>query len=129
MQIRRLYVRCLPNTHLNSVGYDKVIAEFFNLTRIRLSKRQTKNKWDKLKPEFLAWKKLMRKQTGPGWDRARGVIDMDDEWWKKAKAVSPETILFMFFLRKLFQLVLVTPIILFQEIPSCGKFRKKTIAK
>jgi hypothetical protein len=30
----------------------------------------------------------MRKQTGPGWDRARGVIDMDDEWWKKAKAVS-----------------------------------------
>jgi hypothetical protein len=46
------------------------------------------NKWDKLKPDFLAWKKLTRKQTGPGWDRARGVIDMDDEWWKKAKAVS-----------------------------------------
>ena len=36
----------------------------------------------------------MRKKTGAGWDRARGVIDMDDEWWKKAKAVSSDTILF-----------------------------------
>jgi hypothetical protein len=51
----------------------------------------------------------MRKQTGPGWDRARGVIDMDDEWWKKAKAVSPEK----FFFRKLVQLILVTPIVFF----------------
>jgi hypothetical protein len=66
-----------------------------------LSKRQTKNKWDKLKPNFLAWKKLMRKQTGPRSDRAKSVIDMDDEWWTKAKAASPETILFMFFFQEI----------------------------
>lgn len=84
-----------PNTHLNSVGYDEVSNEFFNLTAIRLTKRQMKNKWDKLKIDLTTWKKLMKKQTGAGWDRARGVIDMDDEWWKKAKAVSSETILFL----------------------------------
>ncbi|XP_034593565.1 L10-interacting MYB domain-containing protein-like [Setaria viridis] len=88
-----------PNTHLNSVGYDEVNNEFFNLTAIRLTKRQMKNKWDKLKIDLTTWKKLMRKQTGTGWDRARGVIDMDDEWWKKARA----------------------------EIPGCGKFRKKPL--
>ncbi|XP_022681810.1 L10-interacting MYB domain-containing protein-like [Setaria italica] len=75
-----------PNTHLNSVGYDEVSNEFFNLTAIRLTKRQMKNKWDKLKIDLMTWKKLMRKQTGAGWDRARGVIDMDDEWWKKVAA-------------------------------------------
>lgn len=88
-----------PNNHLNSVGYDEVREEFFNLTGISLSKRQTRNKWDKLKPDYQAWKQLMRKQTGPGWDRRRGVIDMDDEWWKNAKA----------------------------DIPGCGKFRKKPL--
>ncbi|XP_034595289.1 uncharacterized protein [Setaria viridis] len=77
-----------PNTHLNSVGYDEVSNEFFNLTAIRLTKRQMKNKWDKLKIDLTTWKKLMRKQTGAGSERARGVIDMDDEWWKKARAVA-----------------------------------------
>jgi hypothetical protein len=84
-----------PNTHLNTLGYDEVSDEFYNFTSIRLSKRQMKNKWDKLKPDFLAWKQLMRKQTGTGWDRGTGVIDMDDEWWKKAKAVSLENVLFL----------------------------------
>ncbi|CAO2192982.1 unnamed protein product [Urochloa humidicola] len=88
-----------PNTHLNSVGYEEVQEDFFNLTAIHLSKRQMRNKWDKLKPDYVAWKKLMRKQIGPGWDRRRGVIDMDDEWWKKAK----------------------------KDIPGCGKFRKKPL--
>nr|TKW09620.1 hypothetical protein SEVIR_6G115200v2 [Setaria viridis] len=74
------------NTHLNSVGYDEVSNEFFNLTAIRLTKRQMKNKWDKLKTDLTTWKKLMRKQTGAGWDIARGVTD---EWWKKARAEIP----------------------------------------
>ncbi|XP_034595288.1 uncharacterized protein [Setaria viridis] len=88
-----------PNTHLNSVGYDEVSNEFFNLTAIRLTKRQMKNKWDKLKIDLTTWKKLMRKQTGAGSERARGVIDMDDEWWKKARA----------------------------DLSGCGKFRKKPL--
>ena len=76
-----------PNTHLNVVGYDEVIAMFKQITGIELTRRQLKNKWDKLKPDYTAWQKLMRRQTGTGFDSARGVIVMDDEWWKKAKKV------------------------------------------
>jgi hypothetical protein len=39
------------NIHLNSVGYDEVIQFFRQITGIELSKRQLRNKWDKLKPE------------------------------------------------------------------------------
>ncbi|KAG2541387.1 hypothetical protein PVAP13_9NG679100 [Panicum virgatum] len=88
-----------PNTHLNAVGYDEVIAMFKQITGIELTRRQLKNKWDKLKPEYTAWQKLMRMQTGTRFDSARGVIVMDDEWWKKAK----------------------------KEISGCGKFRKKPL--
>ncbi|WVZ63446.1 hypothetical protein U9M48_013077, partial [Paspalum notatum var. saurae] len=37
-----------PNTHLNIVGYIEVFDS------IELSRTQLKNKWDKLKPEFVA---------------------------------------------------------------------------
>ncbi|RLM69715.1 L10-interacting MYB domain-containing protein-like [Panicum miliaceum] len=88
-----------PNTHLNSVGYDEVIKMFKQVTGIELTRRQLKNKWDKLNPDYTAWQKLMRRQTGTGFDHAKGVIVMDDEWWKKAK----------------------------KDIPGCGKFRKKPL--
>ena len=53
-----------------------------------MTKGQIKNKWDKLKEDFKAWKKLKMRQTGTGWNRNNSTIDMDDEWWKKARAVS-----------------------------------------
>jgi hypothetical protein len=34
---------------------------------------------------------------------------------------------YLYFFRKFVQLFLVTPIAFFQEIPSCGKFRKKSL--
>jgi len=37
-----------------------------------LKKSQLKNKWDKLKVDFGAWRKLMRKQTGTGWNWDKG---------------------------------------------------------
>jgi hypothetical protein len=75
-----------PNTFLNSVGYAAVEKGFKDRTGIELNKGQIKNKWDKLKEDFKAWKKLTMRQTGIGWKN--GTIDMDDEWWKKARAVS-----------------------------------------
>jgi hypothetical protein len=41
-----------------------------------------------LKNDWSIWNKLVRNQTGTGWDIARGVINMDNEWWKKMKMVS-----------------------------------------
>ena len=76
-----------PNNNLNSVGYDKVIELFKLVIVIELTRRQLKNKWDKLKPDFVAWQKLTKRQTRTGWDPSKGVIVMDDDWWKKAKKV------------------------------------------
>jgi hypothetical protein len=72
---------------LNGVGYDEVIQIFKQTKGIELTKLQLKNKWDKLKPDYTAWNKLMRRQTGIGFDHAKGVVVMDDEWWRKAKKV------------------------------------------
>ena len=77
-----------PNTHLNNVGYTEVNDRFFQCTGIMLKKSQLKNKWDKLKVDFGAWRKLMRKQTGTDWNWDHGTINMDVEWWKKIKQVS-----------------------------------------
>jgi hypothetical protein len=42
----------------------------------------------KLKEDFKVWKKLLMRQTGTGWCPIKGIIVMDDDWWKKAKDVS-----------------------------------------
>ncbi|PUZ58335.1 hypothetical protein GQ55_5G501200 [Panicum hallii var. hallii] len=34
-------------------------------------------------------KSLLQNQTGTGWDNTRGVINMDNEWWKKIKVDVP----------------------------------------
>jgi hypothetical protein len=77
-----------PNTHLNTLGYTEVSGRFYQMTGIELSKTQIKNKWDRLKNDWSIWQKLLRNPTGTGWDNTRGVINMDNEWWKKMKVVS-----------------------------------------
>jgi hypothetical protein len=66
------------------VGYDEVIKGFFQCTGIMLKRSQLKNKWNKLKNDLSVWRKLMRKQTGTGWNWSTGSINMDVEWWKKS---------------------------------------------
>jgi hypothetical protein len=78
----------MANTHLNSLGYTEVSERFFQRTGIELTKTSIKNKWDKLKTDWTTWKKLLRRQTGTGWDKEKGVIVMNNEWWRKAKLVS-----------------------------------------
>ena len=63
-------------------------VRFFQMTGIELTKLQIKNKWDKLKVDWVIWKKLLRRQTSTGWDNSKGVIVTDKEWWRKAKQVS-----------------------------------------
>ncbi|WVZ54785.1 hypothetical protein U9M48_005534 [Paspalum notatum var. saurae] len=76
-----------PNTHLNAVGYAEVAQFFWQRTTIELNKLQLKNKWDKLKVDLTIWQKLMRRQTGTGWDHLKKTIEMDPEWWKLMRAV------------------------------------------
>jgi len=45
---------------LNSVGYDEVAESFYQMTGIHVTKLQWENKWDKLKPDLVAWQKILK---------------------------------------------------------------------
>lgn len=115
-----------PNTHLNSVGYTEVSDRFLQLTGISLSKTQIKNKWDKLKADWTIWLKLKRRQTGTGWNNATKTIDMEAEWWKKARNVSVVRLSIILYCALIY---ICTDVCVFivQDIPGCGKFRKKPL--
>jgi hypothetical protein len=80
-----------------------VSESFYQMTGIHATKLQLKNKWDKLKPDLVAWQKLL-KQTGLGRNALGEEVVMDDEWWKKTKKVrllfllAPSLISYLFFL-------------------------------
>jgi hypothetical protein len=76
------------NTHLSKTGYKNVIQRFKDRTGLEYSRRQFKNKWDKLKGKYSIWKKLTNKQTGIGWDAGRKNIDMLESWWKLQSKVN-----------------------------------------
>jgi hypothetical protein len=54
-----------PNIYLNSVGYAEVEKGLKDRLGIVATKTQIKNKWDKLKEDFKAWKKFLMRQMGP----------------------------------------------------------------
>jgi hypothetical protein len=62
-----------PNTFLNSVGYAEVEKGFKDRVGIELVKGQIKNKWDKLKEDFKAWKKLTI--------CFRGIVNIGSDHW------------------------------------------------
>ncbi|XP_066311175.1 L10-interacting MYB domain-containing protein-like [Miscanthus floridulus] len=76
------------STHLNKAGFTNVIQKFKQRTGILYTRKQFKNKWDKLKVEYGIWKQLVDRQTGIGWDESGKNIDMPEEWWKKMANVS-----------------------------------------
>ncbi|TVU25636.1 hypothetical protein EJB05_28140, partial [Eragrostis curvula] len=70
------------STHLSTGGYLNVMKRFKDITGISYTRKQFKNKWDKLKQDHTIWKKLT-KQTGLGWDETEKNIKMPDEWWSR----------------------------------------------
>ena len=87
-----------PSTYLNPLGYAEVEKGFKDRTGLDISKSQLKKKWDKLKEDYKAWKKLLMKETVTGWDPEKRTFAMDDEWWKKARTVSVSWYCFYLFL-------------------------------
>ncbi|MBA0759974.1 hypothetical protein Gotri_022780, partial [Gossypium trilobum] len=53
---------------------------FENETDNAYSKRQFKNRWDALKKEWKAWKKLKGEDTGLWWNPIKGTIDASDDF-------------------------------------------------
>ncbi|PPS16465.1 hypothetical protein GOBAR_AA04116 [Gossypium barbadense] len=54
------------------------------------SQRQLKNRWDALKKEWKAWKKLKGEYTSLGWNPIKRTVDALDDWWESRLKVVPE---------------------------------------
>ncbi|XP_034585663.1 L10-interacting MYB domain-containing protein-like [Setaria viridis] len=68
-----------PNTHLNVLGYAEVEKGFKERTGIVVTKAQIKNKWNKLKEDFKAWRKKARADIpGCGKFKKKGLENEDE---------------------------------------------------
>ncbi|XP_040952555.1 L10-interacting MYB domain-containing protein-like [Gossypium hirsutum] len=70
-----------PTTHLNSKGWENVVALFQAKTQKIYRKPQLKNKWDTLKKEWRLWRELLKESTGIGWCPSKKTVDATEEWW------------------------------------------------
>ncbi|KAH1057677.1 hypothetical protein J1N35_035742 [Gossypium stocksii] len=70
-----------PTTHLNSKGWENVVALFQAKTQKNYGKPQLKNKWDTLKKEWRLWRELLKESTDIGWCSSKKTVDTSEEWW------------------------------------------------
>ncbi|XP_040947425.1 L10-interacting MYB domain-containing protein-like isoform X2 [Gossypium hirsutum] len=79
-----------PTTHLNSKGWENVIALFQAKTQKNYGKPQLKNKWDTLKKEWRLWRELLKESTGIGWCPLKKTVDATEEWWAEKIQENPD---------------------------------------
>ncbi|KAK5819472.1 hypothetical protein PVK06_024474 [Gossypium arboreum] len=83
-----------PTTHLNSKGWENVIALFQAKTQKNYGKPQLKNKWDTLKKEWRLWRELLKESTGIGWCPSKKTVDATENatrenTWAPSSGVLP----------------------------------------
>ncbi|MBA0750696.1 hypothetical protein Gogos_002092 [Gossypium gossypioides] len=71
-----------PGTHFTKDGRLKIMINFEKETSKAYSQRQLKNRWDALKKEWKAWKKLKGEDTGLGWNPIKRTVDASNDWWE-----------------------------------------------
>ncbi|PPD81387.1 hypothetical protein GOBAR_DD21683 [Gossypium barbadense] len=79
-----------PGTHFIRDEWLKIMTNFEKEMGKGFSQRQLKNRWDALKKEWKAWKKLKGEDTGLGWNPIKRTVDASDEWWESRLQVVPE---------------------------------------
>ncbi|MFQ6646059.1 hypothetical protein Gotur_020079 [Gossypium turneri] len=67
-------------THFTKDGWLKIMTNFEKETGKAFSQKQLKNRWDALKKEWKAWKKLKGEDTGLGWNPKKRTVDASDDW-------------------------------------------------
>ncbi|MFQ6646056.1 hypothetical protein Gotur_020079, partial [Gossypium turneri] len=77
-------------THFTKDGWLKIMTNFEKETGKAFSQKQLKNRWDALKKEWKAWKKLKGEDTGLGWNPKKRTVDASDDWWESRLKVVPE---------------------------------------
>ena len=70
-----------PGTHFNKVGYENLIKKLKEKTGKDLTYKQIKNHWESMKKDWKLYDRLMRLESGIGWDPIRKTIDASPEWW------------------------------------------------
>jgi len=73
-------------THLSKTGYLNMITRFKDRTGFLYTRKQFKNKCDRLKVDYGIWKQLT-KQIGLGWSASGKDIVMTEAWWKETAKV------------------------------------------
>ncbi|XP_028118949.1 uncharacterized protein LOC114316491 [Camellia sinensis] len=76
---------------LSMAGYKNVANKFLEKTGLLHSAKQMKNKFDNLKKDWVAWKKLENAShglTGLGYDHETGLFTAPDHWWAKMQAMN-----------------------------------------
>ncbi|KAI8022546.1 L10-interacting MYB domain-containing protein [Camellia lanceoleosa] len=76
---------------LSMAGYKNVANKFLEKIGLLHSAKQMKNKFDNLKNDWVAWKKLKNANhslTGLGYDYETGLFTTPDHWWAKMQAMN-----------------------------------------
>uniref|UniRef100_A0A0A9C8I1 Myb/SANT-like domain-containing protein n=1 Tax=Arundo donax TaxID=35708 RepID=A0A0A9C8I1_ARUDO len=74
---------------MNNRGYANIAQTYLMRARLHYSKLQLKNRWDNLKG-FYGFCQRCLKDTGLGWDNAKGTVRASVNWWKANTAVRIE---------------------------------------
>lgn len=75
------------NKGLTKDGWHNLYANFRRQTGKKYGPKQLQNKFNTLKRQYKAWKKLKDK-SGAGWDQNTHTINCTPEWWKERIAVT-----------------------------------------
>ena len=70
-----------PGSHFNKAGWGNIEKNMKERTARCFDKKQLKNKWDNMKKEWKLYDRLMRLETGIGWDPVKKTFNASPEWW------------------------------------------------
>ncbi|KAM0027493.1 putative Myb/SANT-like domain-containing protein [Helianthus debilis subsp. tardiflorus] len=70
-----------PTGYFNKFGYENLEKYMKERTGKTFDHKKIKNHWETMKKEWKLYDRLMRLESGIGWDPVRKTIDASDEWW------------------------------------------------
>ncbi|KAL1175355.1 hypothetical protein V6Z11_A04G083300 [Gossypium hirsutum] len=79
-----------PGIHFTKDRWLKIMTNFEKEAGKVFSQKQLKNRWDALKKEWKAWKKLKGEDIGLQWNPIKRTVDALDDWWESRLKVVPE---------------------------------------
>ncbi|GAV86176.1 Myb_DNA-bind_3 domain-containing protein, partial [Cephalotus follicularis] len=71
-----------PKSHFTKEAWKSLVETFGRETRRAYDYNKLKNKWDKLKKDYILWRALLGTDTGLGWDSEKSTVNASDDWWK-----------------------------------------------